>query len=161
VRTEVVRSDVVRHGEHVRAGLVRHERATAAMLAPAMALVLVVLAAIALDLSAVAGTQRAAERVVAAAADDAAGMLDGRAHQHDGSVRVDREAAVRIVKAHLDAADLPGRLRDLDVLVTDTTVDVTVRVESPHLFLRAVPGMDDVALSAPIRVRARLRTDPG
>ncbi|UDY35790.1 hypothetical protein [Dermatobacter hominis] len=126
-----------------------------------MALVLIVLAAIALDLTAVAGSQRSAERVLAAAADDAAGMLDGRAHQADGSVRVDRRAAERVVRARVDAADLAGQVRDLQIQVTDSTVDVTARVESPHLFLRAVPGMGDVALSAPIHVRARLRTDGG
>ena len=134
------------------------ERATAAVLAPAMALVLIVLAAIALDLSAVAAVQRAVERTAAAAADDAAGMLDGRAHQLDGTVRIDAVAAERVVRARLAAADVPGHVREVDVDVTATTVDVTVRVESPHLFLRAVPGMDDRVLSAPIHVRARLRT---
>jgi hypothetical protein len=123
-----------------------------------MALVLIVLAAIALDLTVVAGAQRSAERVAASAADDAAGMIDGRAHQLDGSVRIDRSAAERVVRARLGTADLVGDVRDVQIEITDTTVDVVVRVESPHLFLRAVPGMDDASLSAPIHVRARLRT---
>jgi hypothetical protein len=123
-----------------------------------MALVLIVLAAIALDLTAVAGSQRAVERVAAAAADDAAGMLDGRAHQLDGSVRIDRDVAERVVRARIDTADLVGEVRELRVDVSDTTVDVVIRVESPHLFLRAVPGIGDASLSAPIHVRARLRT---
>lgn len=136
----------------------RSERATALVMVPAMALVFIVLAAIALDLTAVSGVQRAAERELSAAVDDAAGMLDGPAHQRDGAVRIDRDAAERVVRARLGAADLPGRIVALDVTITDTTVDATARIESPHIFLRAVPGMDDAALSAPLHVRARLRT---
>ncbi len=56
----------------------RAERATALVMVPAVALVFIVLAAIALDLTAVAGVQRSAERTLAAAVDDAAGMIDGR-----------------------------------------------------------------------------------
>lgn len=133
------------------------ERATALVLVPAMALVLIVLAAIAVDLSAVAGVQRGVERVAAATADDAAAMIDRRAHQVDGTIRVDRTAAERMVRARLDRARLPGRVVGLRVETTDTTVEVSVRVESPHIFLRAVPGMADRVLSAPIHVRARLR----
>lgn len=146
---------VVEHaGPSRRTGL--PERATALVLVPAMLLVFIVLAAIALDLSAVAGAQRGVERVASAAVDDAAGMLDGRQHQLDGSVRIDRERAQRYVLARIEAAHIPGRVVDADVRVTDTTVDALLRVETPHLFLRAVPGMSDRVLSSPIRVRARL-----
>lgn len=134
------------------------ERATSLVLVPAMALVLIVLAAIGVDLASVAGAQRGAERVVAAAVDDAAGMIDTRAHQLDGSVRVDHAVAERVVRARLDAAHLPGRIRDIRVTVTDTTVETSLRIETLHVFLRAVPGMADRAMSAPIHVRARLRT---
>lgn len=143
---------------HTTSRPMRSERATALVMVPAMALVFIVLAAIALDLTAVSGVQRAAERELSAAVDDAAGMLDGPAHQRDGAVRIDRDAAERVVRARLGAADLPGRIVALDVTITDTTVDATARIESPHIFLRAVPGMDDAALSAPLHVRARLRT---
>jgi len=134
------------------------ERATALVLVPALMLVLIVLASIALDLSAVAGSQRSTERIVAAAVDDAAGMIDGRAHQIDGTVSIDRSAAERVVRARLDDARLRGRITDIRVTVTDTTVEASVRVETPHIFLHAVPGMADRALSAPIHLRARLRT---
>lgn len=134
------------------------ERGSALVLVPAMTLVLIVLASIAVDLTAVAGVQRSAERVVSAAVDDAAGMIDGRAHQIDGSVRIDRDAAERVLRARLGAARLPGRITDVRVTVTDSTVDASIRLESPRIFLRAVPGMADRALSAPIHVRARLRT---
>ncbi|MBS1838563.1 MAG: hypothetical protein JST64_12800 [Actinobacteria bacterium] len=122
-----------------------------------MALVLVVLGAIALDLTAVAGAQRSAERVLAAAVDDAAGMIDSRAHQIDGTVRIDTARAERYVVARIDAARLPGRVVEVRVAVTDTVVEATVRVQTPHIFLRAVPGMSGRALSSPIHIQARLR----
>ncbi len=134
------------------------ERGTALVMVPAMALVFIVLAAIALDMTAVSGVQRAAERELSAAVDDAAGMLDGPANQRSGVAQIDKAAAERVVRARIAAADLPGRIVALDVTVTDTTVDATARIESPHLFLRAVPGVDDAAMSAPLHVRARLRT---
>lgn len=134
------------------------ERATALVLVPAMALVFVVLGAIALDLTAVGGVQRSAERALAAAVDDAAGMLDGPAHQADGSVRIDRTRAERVVRARIDAADLPGRVVSLTVDVSDDTVDAVLRIETPRIFLRAVPGMADTTLSSPIHLRARLRS---
>lgn len=134
------------------------ERATALVLVPALLLVFIVMAAIALDLTAVAGSQRNVERVVAAAVDDAAGMIDARAHQLDGTVRIDHAAAERVIRARLLTAGLHGRLANVRVDVTDTTVEAWVRVESPHIFLRAVPGMADRTLSAPIHLRARLRT---
>lgn len=142
------------HAEALRPG----ERATALILVPAMMLVFIVLAAIAVDLSAVAGAQRGLERVLAAGVDDAAGMIDGRAHQMDGSIRIDPVAADRVVRARLGAARLPGRVVELRISITDTTVDAVARIEMPHVFLRAVPGMADRTLSAPIHVRARLTT---
>ena len=134
------------------------DRGTALVLVPAMALVMIVLAAIALDMSVVAGIQRAAERELSAAADDAAGMIDGREHQRNGTVRIDATAAEQVVRARLEVADLPGRVVELRIAVTADVVDVVARIESPRIFLRAVPGMGDRSLSAPIHVRARLRT---
>ena len=135
----------------------RAERATALVMVPAVALVFIVLAAIALDLTAVAGVQRSAERTLAAAVDDAAGMIDGRAHQADGSIRIDRARAEQLVRARIGAEELPGRVVGLTVDVTATTVDATMRIENPHIFLRAVPGLADSTLSSPIHLRARLR----
>ena len=135
----------------------RAERATALVMVPAVALVFIVLAAIALDLTAVAGVQRSAERTLAAAVDDAAGMIDGRAQQADGSIRIDRARAEQLVRARIGAEELPGRVVGLTVDVTATTVDATMRIETPHIFLRAVPGLADSTLSSPIHLRARLR----
>ena len=135
----------------------RVERATALVMVPAVALVFIVLAAIALDLTAVAGVQRSAERTLAAAVDDAAGLIDGGAHQADGSIRIDRVRAEQLLRARIGAEELPGRVVGLTVDVTATTVDAIMRIETLHIFLRAVPGLADSTLSSPIHLRARLR----
>ena len=123
-------------------------------LVPAMMLVLIALAAIAVDLVAAHAAQRSLYRTVSAAADDAAGMIDARRVQQDGALVVDRDAAERVVRARLDATDLPGPLLGSEVTVGDTTVDIRVRVRIRHIFLDPLPGFDTT--SVPIRVRARL-----
>jgi hypothetical protein len=133
----------------------RDERGTVLVLAPALALVLVVLAAIAVDLALVHTTQRAANRIAASAADDAAGFVDDDRLQADGTVVIDRAGAERFARASIELADLDGDLEDLHVVATDTTVEIRARVRVRHLFLAAVPGApDDVVV--PVRARARL-----
>jgi hypothetical protein len=131
------------------------ERASALVLVPALALVLVVLGAIAVDLVAAHAAQRSLHRVVSAAADDAAGMVNTRSYQRDGILRVDPTAAERVVRARLRTADVPGRIVSTIVTVEDTTVDVRVRAMVPHVFLGALPGTADIG-TVPIHVRGRL-----
>ena len=131
------------------------ERATTLVLVPAMMLVLIALAAVAVDLTAVHMAQRSLYRVASAAADDAAGMLDTRRIQIDGALRIDCRAARRVVIARLRAADLPGPVLDLTVTCTDDMVDIRARVAVPHMFMGAVPGAPDID-DAPISVRARV-----
>ncbi|CAN5650170.1 hypothetical protein BH10ACT3_BH10ACT3_07710 [soil metagenome] len=71
------------------------------MLVPAIMLILIALGSIAVDMTAVFGAQRATQQVVAAAADDAAGMLDSRAIQRDGTIAIDPIAAERVAVAHI------------------------------------------------------------
>jgi hypothetical protein len=120
-----------------------------------MTVVLIVLAAIGIDLSAEHAAQRSVTRVAVAAADDAAGMLDARRLQEDGVLVIDRDAATRVVQAHVATAQLPGILEHLDVVVDDATVDVALRVRVRHLFLGVLPGSDGTA-TVPVHVRARL-----
>ena len=123
----------------------RAERGTALVLVPTMLLVLLVLGGIAVDLSVLHGTQRRAERVAAAAADDAAGMLDLELIQVAGELRIDRAAARRVVAAHVEAADRPTRpVELLDVVVGDdgTAVHVRLRSAAPAVMLRSMPGRD-------------------
>jgi hypothetical protein len=131
------------------------ERATTLVLVPAMMLVLIALAAVAIDLTAVHVAQRSLYRAASAAADDAAGMLDARRIQLDGSLRVDCPAARRVIVARLRAADLPGPIVELTVTCTDDVVELRTRVAVPHVFLGAVPGAPAVD-DAPVSVRARV-----
>lgn len=120
------------------------------MLAPALVLVVVVLGSIAVDLSVVHAAQRCLRRIAATSADDAAGMIDQREVQLSGLVRIDHEAARRIVRHRFDTATLPGRLVTLDVAVDEESVVVDATIQVDHIFLKALPGHAD---SEPVRVR--------
>lgn len=144
------------------------ERATALMLAPALVLVLIVLAAIAVDLALVDTAHRSAYRSLSAAADDAAAMADSRHLQLTGEVRLDPAAAERVARAHLgvlDGVDVPGyaapafEVLDADVRADTAsgTVDITATVRVEHVFLGAVPGTAD---ATDIEVQARGRMLP-
>ena len=132
----------------------RGERASALVLIPSLVLVLVVLGGISVDAAVAHAVQRDLYRTLSAAADDAAGMVDQRRLQLDGTVRLDRDAARRVVHAHLgvladglgpraDGADRPRRLRSVEVEVDDRTVIIRVEAEVPHVVLSGVPGMHD------------------
>lgn len=119
------------------------ERATALMLAPALMLVLIALGSIAVDLTALHGAHRSLHRVVSAAADDAAGMLDTRLIQQSGELRIDPAAAFIVASAHVKSAHLPGDLvGPVRVQVSDdgATVDVRATVRVEHVMMGAVPG---------------------
>lgn len=122
---------------------VPRERGTALVLVPAITLVLLCLAAIAIDLSLVHAVHRDAHRTVSAAADDAAAMIDERRLQLTGELEIDPARAERVVRAHLGSADLAGELSEVDITTDDTTVDVSAVVHAPHVVLPALPGRDD------------------
>lgn len=121
------------------------------MLVPASLLVLMVLGGIAVDLSLQHSAQRMLFSTVSAAADDAAGMVDARAHQADGSVRLDTAAATRVAQAHLGVAtqDLVVGAEPAQEIVassvstTDDSVTVSATVRVRHIFMRALPGAPD------------------
>ena len=132
------------------------ERATALMLVPAMTLVFLALGGIAVDLTMLHGAHRSVHRVVSAAADDAAGMIDAREVQATGSIQIDAEAAHRVAVAHLTAAELPGELVAAEVLVAPDlrSLDVRAVVRVEHVMLRALPAVgDDETLSVTARAR--------
>lgn len=121
----------------------RSERASALILVPSMTLVLMCLGAIAIDLSLLHGAHRSAHRIVSAAADDAAAMIDTEELQRSGDLVIDPSRARTIVQAHLDTASLPGRPigeARVDVDPGAATVTVTVELLVEHVMLRSVPG---------------------
>ena len=119
------------------------EHGTALILLPAMVLVLLCLGAIAIDLSIVHSVHRDAHRVASVAADDAAGMIDERRLQVTGDLVIDPAEAERVVRAHLSSVRLAGDLVGVEVRPSDTTVDVQLTVDAPHVFLASFPGRDD------------------
>lgn len=124
----------------------RSERASALVLVPTMLLVLLCLAGIAIDLSLLHGAHRGAHRVVSAAADDAAAMIDPELLQLTGELRIDPDAARRVATAQVGTMSLPGRqVGPVQVTVSadGATVSVRVTVEIDHVVLRSLPGRPD------------------
>jgi len=140
-----------------RRGTTRSERATALILVPTMTLVLLALGGIAVDLTAMHTSQRAVHRIVSAAADDAAAMLDPREVQRSGRVRIDPLAARRVVEAHVRDDTVPGELTGpvrVDVSADGTAVEVHATVRLRHVMMRAVPSAgDDVVIAVTARAR--------
>lgn len=130
------------------------QRGTALVLVPTMTLVLMCLGAIAVDLSLVHSVHRDAHRVASAAADDAAAMIDERALQVRGEIVVDGRRAERIARARVETAKLAGDYVDAFVVAADDSVEVTLVVDAPYVFLRGLPGHGD---STRITVVARGR----
>ena len=122
------------------------------LLFPAAVLVIMVLAAIAVDASIAFLGQREVANATAAAANDAAGQgVSNRAFYEDGQVQLDpgtvRHLAAQRVRAVLD----PSRFADLHVDVSvgpaaggcPPTVRVRAEARVSYLFSRAVPGGPD------------------
>lgn len=130
------------------------ERATAAVLAPALLLVVIALGCLSVDVAVAHAARRDLYRTLSAAADDAAAMLDERMLQRDGTVALDRAAAERVARAHLGvlreslrgeagSADAPRRVIRSEVAVGDHDVTVSATIEVDRVFLSAIPGLGD------------------
>jgi len=123
-----------------------HERGSVLMLMPAAVLIVMVLGAIAVDLTAVRLGQRELIAAAGDAANDAVTVgLDEAALRAGAGYRIDTARAERAV---LDTLAAKGVLDDLDeppqvsVIGTDT-VEVRLARRVPHLFARALPGAPD------------------
>jgi Flp pilus assembly protein TadG len=118
------------------------ERGSTLLLFPAAVLVLLTLAAIAVDLSGLHLARRELSRATEQAADDAAAMIDEAAARGDGEAHIDHAAAERVVRFELAVARLRGRLiGSPHVVVDDRTDTVTVEatIEVDPVF-GSVPG---------------------
>jgi len=135
----------------------RGERGSSLVLMPAAVLVLIVLAAICVDLSAVQLGQRQLVVAAQAAANDAAAAgFDASSFYDGGGVRLDRVAARRAAAASL-AANAPAS-RLVAVTIDATTAEVEVRVTATvrTVFRRGLPGG---ARSVVVHARARAALD--
>ena len=126
---------------------------------PACMLVVLGLGTVAVDGAVVHAAQRRLLAVCAAAADDAAGMVDARAVQADGAVRLDPAAARRVALARLAPARRIGQMVGAPVVASDAaagTVDVATTVDVGRLVFRLLPGGAG-RTTVSCHVRARLR----
>lgn len=124
----------------------RDQRGTVLLLMPAAVLVMFVLAAIAVDLTAIHSRQRDLQAAAVDAANDAATAgLDEDAIRSGQGYRIDRTragfTALRVLDAKGIVDDLDG---SVDVRVDDDgTVTVHLSRRVPHLFAHAIPGAPD------------------
>ena len=137
----------------------RRERGTALVMVPACMLVVLGLGTVAVDGAVLHAAQRRLLAICAAAADDAAGMVDARAVQLDGTVRLDPAAARRVALARLAPARRIGEQVGPPVVRGDAaagTVDVATTVDVGRLVFRLLPGGAGQA-TVSCHARGRLR----
>lgn len=120
----------------------RGSRGSVLMLMPAGVLVVLLLGAIAFDLSLVFLRQRQASAVAVDVANDLAGLaLDEDAFRSDGVIRLDPDLAEDMGREVVASSDLADAVVDLEVdLVSDTAVEVRLVVEVDYVFAKAIPG---------------------
>jgi hypothetical protein len=138
----------------------RGDRGSTLLLFPAGVLVVMLLSAIAVDMSQLHTAQVDLETAVQSAADDAASMIDIDALRSTGQVSIDLEAARRTVADDLATASLTGSPGVVSVELgprPDTLVVVATR-HVRRLFGSAIPGVARTVtvqthVTAEIRVR--------
>jgi hypothetical protein len=119
------------------------DRGTALLLYPAGVLVLMVLAAIAVDFSVIRLARQELLSTAQAAADDSVGMVDEASLRAGDRLAVDFDRATRLVDEEFAAADLTCAGGVSTTVVAGPrpgTVIVTATCEVAHIFGRAIPG---------------------
>ncbi len=130
------------------------DRATTLLLFPAAILVVLALGAITIDLSALHGARRRAERVVTAVADDAAAVIDVTALRRGLPPGIEMTRARIQALSDLAEADLPGTIVGTPQITpgprpATIVVEVTLRMRRGLAGL--IPGAPD---HEQVRVRA-------
>ena len=127
------------------------------MLMPAAFLILLVLGAIAVDLTAVRVGQRSVLGSATDAANDAVTAgLDESAYRMGAGYRLDPQRVREAVYASLYAKGILNRLTAAPEITihADQSVTVRLRSEVDHIFARALPGVSD---PVPVRAEATAR----
>jgi hypothetical protein len=115
------------------------------MLMPAGALIVLLLGAIAFDLSLVFLRQRQASSLAADVANDVASLaLDLPAFRASGTFELDPDRADSVGRSLLDGSDLADHLTSATISVTAAdTVTVRVTMDVDYVFAKAIPGAAD------------------
>jgi hypothetical protein len=137
----------------------RNERASTLLLFPAAVLVVMLLSAIAVDMTQLHTAQVDLEDAVHAAADDGAAMIDLDLLRSTGDLAIDLDAARRTVDADLLDASLTGTPGT--IAVTPGPRPGTLRVSATRrvrrLFGSVMPGIDrTVTVSATVVAEIRV-----
>jgi hypothetical protein len=122
-----------------------HDRGSALMLMPAAVLIVLVLAAITVDLSLVHLGRREASAAAEAAANDAVTFgLDEAAYRRGEGYHLDPGRVRTAVKRSLSVQSTSRRwVGSPHVTIEGTRVTVTVTIRIDYLFARAIPGGPD------------------
>jgi Flp pilus assembly protein TadG len=139
---------------------VHDDRGTVLFLFPAGFLVVLILAALAVDLTVVHLGEREAISAATAAANDAAGYgVDVPRYRETGAIVLDAERVEQAARAALTGLDPNGRNWNYEVeLLGPTTVRITVEGEVEYVFASVIPGgptSANVAASAVADARSR------
>jgi len=123
----------------------RGSRGSVLMLMPAGVLVVLLLGAIAFDLSVVFLRQRQASSLAVDVANDlATAALDEGAFRADGTYRLDPDRADQLADVIVAASDLRDEVLDLEVnVLTPDSVEVRLVVTVDYVFAKAIPGTSD------------------
>ena len=115
------------------------------MLMPAGVLIVLLLGAVAFDLSLVFLRQRQASSVAGDVANDLATQaVDEEEFRATGEFRLDPDRADEIGRALLAQSDVAADIVDLEVdVIGADTVQVTVVLHVEYLFAGAIPGAND------------------
>jgi hypothetical protein len=137
------------------------DRGSVLMLMPAAILIVLVLGAIAVDLTAIRLGQRELIAAAGDAANDAVTVgLDESALRRGDGYRIDPGRAETAVLAALDAKGLLDDLAEPPTVIVSGTDTVEVRLARrvPHVFARALPGgADDELVRATVTARVEQR----
>ena len=125
----------------------RPDRASVLMLMPAGVLVVLLLGAIAFDMSLLFLRQRQASSVATDVANDVVAVaLDEEYFRATGEYRLDPRRAEAAGRALIEASDVAELVRDVEITVLgDAAVEVRITAEAEYVFARAIPGAADRA----------------
>ena len=121
------------------------DRGSVLMLMPAGVLVVLLLGAIAFDLSVVFLRQRQASALAVDLANDlATAALDEAAFRADGTYRIDPERAAELGQVFVEVSDLRDEVLAIEVdVVGPDTVEVRLVMAVEYVFAKAIPGASD------------------
>ena len=121
------------------------ERASVLMLMPAGVLVVLMLGAIAFDLSLLFLRQRQAASLAGDVANDLATQaIDEATFRSTGEYRLDPDRADELGRALVAQSDLAEELVEVEVdVLADDTVRVTVVLHVDYVFAKSIPGASD------------------